>query len=272
MNRTRRDFIKTALTASAAATVISGAKLSAAAPNAVAPASAREYYELRMYRLKPDAPHTLLDGYLEKALIPALNQRGIKSVGVFTESAPKDGPAVWVLIPHASPESVANVTAQLNTDPAVLAAGAEYLNLTDPKNPAFDRLDSWLLLAFAGLPKLALPATTAARQPRIFELRTYESFSELKALKKVDMFNSGEIDVMKELNMAPVFYGQALVGRDLPHLTYMLSSSDRETLAKSWSAFGKHPVWNKLKNDPQYADTVGKITSRFFTPASYSQI
>lgn len=234
--------------------------------------SAREYYELRMYRLKPDAPHTLLDTYLEKALIPALNQRGIKTVGVFTESAPKDGPAVWVLIPHASPESVANLAAQLNTDPAVLSAGAEYLNLTDPKNPGFDRLDSWLLLAFAGLPKIALPATTEGRKPRIFELRTYESFSELKALKKVEMFNSGEIDVMKELNMAPVFYGQALVGRDLPHLTYMLSSPDRETLAKSWSAFGKHPVWNKLKNDPQYADTVGKITSRFFTPTSYSQI
>src|SRR5206468_4107701 len=101
----------------------------------------REYYELRMYRLKPDASHALLDAYLEKAFIPALNARGIKAVGVFTQPEAKDGPAVWVLIPHASLDSVGSITAQLNTDPSVVAAGAEYLNLSDPKNPAFDRLD-----------------------------------------------------------------------------------------------------------------------------------
>lgn len=272
MNLDRRDFIKTALTVSAAASAMGGLKASAATTPSDSVGAEREYYELRAYRMKPDAPHTLLDGYLEKALIPALNRRGIQNVGVFTEPEAKDGPAVWVLMAHPSLESVGAVTAALNTDAQVLEAGAEYLRLADPKNPAFDRLDSWLLLSFAGLPKLVVPEVTKAGQSRIFELRTYESFSELKALKKVEMFNSGEIDVMKELNMGPVFYGQALIGRDLPHLTYMLSSQNRETHAKNWSAFGKHPVWNKLKSDPQYADTVGKITSRFFVPTSYSQL
>jgi hypothetical protein len=103
-------------------------------------------------------------------------------------------------------------------------------------------------------------------------MQTYESFSELKALKKVAMFNAGEIGVMQELNLSPVSYGQALVGRDLPHLTYMLCSPDRETHKKNWAAFAVHPVWVKLKNDPQYADTVQKITSRFMVPAPYSQI
>ena len=98
------------------------------------------------------------------------------------------------------------------------------------------------------------------------------SFSELKALKKVAMFNAGEIGVMQELNLSPVFYGQALVGRDLPHLTYMLCSPDMETHKKNWAAFGVHPTWVRLKNDPQYADTVSKITSRFLVPAAYSQI
>lgn len=263
----RRDFLKTTLVASAA-TALTGLK--AAAAEAGTPG--RDYYELRAYRLKPGAPPTLLDAYLEKALIPALNARGIRAVGVFTEPEAKDGPAVWVLMPHASLDSVASVTAALNTDPAVLAAGADYLRSPTKANPAFDRIDSWLLLAFAGLPQLAVPALARKKASRIFELRVYESYSELKALNKVAMFNAGEIELMQQLDLSPVFYGQALVGRDLPHLAYLLCSPDRATHAKNWAAFGAHPVWLKLRNDPQYADNVSKITSRFLVPAEYSQI
>jgi hypothetical protein len=45
-----------------------------------------------------------------------------------------------------------------------------------------------------------------------------------------------------------------------------------ETHKRNWAAFGAHPAWVRLKNDPQYADTVSKITSRFLVPAGYSQI
>ena len=57
------------------------ADLKGAAPGG----DARDYYDLRAYRLKPGTSHDLLDGYLGKALIPALNKRGIAAVGVFTE-------------------------------------------------------------------------------------------------------------------------------------------------------------------------------------------
>jgi NIPSNAP len=265
----RRQFIVTTLAATAAA---AAATLPLSARAADAPAASGEYLELRAYRLKDGAPHTLLDGYLEKALVPALNLAGVEAVGVFTEPEAKDGPAVWVLIPHPSLESVAKVAAAINEDPAVLAAGADYLNSPTKQNPAFDRIDSWIFLPFAGLPKLAVPALARDRKPRIFEMRTYESFSELKALKKIAMFNAGEIGVMQELNLSPVFYGQALVGRDLPHLTYMLCSPDLETHKRNWQQFTVHPTWIRLKSDPQYADTVQKITSRFLVPAAYSQI
>lgn len=269
MHLPRREFLKTAALASAAST-LGGLKLSAAAGGEGNKAP-REFYELRAYRLKPGASHTALDGYLEKTFIPALNARGIKAVGVFTEPEAKDGPAVWVLIPHASLDSVLRVTAEVNFDPAVQASGAEYLNA--PKNqPAFDRLDSWLLLAFTGMPQLAVPELKKQGKDRILEMRTYESHNELKARKKIDMFNAGEIELMQQLEMSPVFYGEALVGRDLPHLTYMLCGPDRETHAQHWKAFFDHPVWLKLKNDPQYADTVSKVTSRFFVPTAYSQI
>ena len=264
----RRDFLKTSLAATATAALAASSPAMASEPGA----SGGEYIELRAYRLKPGASHALLDSYLEHALIPALNSRGVEAVGAFTEPEAKDGPAVWVLIPHPSLQSVASVAASLNAEPAVQAAGSAYLSGPTKDLPAFDRIDSWFFLPFAGLPRLAVPGLAREGKPRIFEMRTYESYSELKALKKVAMFNAGEIRLMQDLNLSPVFYGQALVGRDLPHLTYMLCSPDMETHKKNWAAFGVHPTWVALKNDPQYADTVSKITSRFMVPASYSQI
>ena len=84
MNLPRRAFLKSTIAASA--TVALASKLSAQQP-----AAAREYYELRCYRLqagtrlKTDVNPALLDAYLEKALLPALDKLGVKNVGVFTE-------------------------------------------------------------------------------------------------------------------------------------------------------------------------------------------
>jgi hypothetical protein len=240
----------------------------------------REYYELRGYRLKGEANRGLLDAYIEKAAIPALNRLGVKPVGVFVQQERTEAPAptevrdsstVWVLRTYPSLEVFAQATARLSADPEYQKAGAEYLN--SPKsNPAFERIDSWLMLAFAGLPKLELPAYCREKKPRMFELRTYESHSELKAIKKVEMFNLGEIDVMREVGLGPIFYGQVLIGRELPHLTYMVSGETQDEHKKHWGAFGAHPTWAKLKNDPQYADTVSKIYNRFLVPTPYSQI
>ncbi len=264
----RRQFLKTSLAATATAA------LAASTPAKGAPSSegGGEYIELRAYRLRPNAPHTLLDAYLENALIPALNRRGVEAVGVFTEPEAKDGKTVWVLIPYPSLGALAAATASINADPGVQAAGEAYLKGTSKENPGFDRIDSWSFLPFAGLPRLVVPKLAKEGKPRVFEMRTYESYSELKALKKVAMFNAGEIALMQDLNLSPVFYGQALVGRDLPQLTYLLCSPDMETHKKNWAAFGVHPTWVALKNDPQYADTVSKITSRFLVPAAFSQI
>jgi hypothetical protein len=232
----------------------------------------RDFIELRAYRLKTDAPQTALDVYLEKALIPALNQRGVEAVGVFTETEPKEGPIVWVLIPYKSLELFVSVNAAINTDPAVQTAGADYLVGPTKANPAFERIDSWLFLAFTGQPHLAVPALAREKKSRIFELRTYESYSEERALKKIQMFNEGEIGAMQEVNLSPVFYGQALTGPGLPRLAYLLCSPDRPTHDKNWKAFQQHPTWLKEKNEPQYRDTVSKSINRFLVPKPYSQI
>ena len=282
MKTTRRDFLKTSLAASATtAALAAGAPASAADKPA---ASARDYYELRAYRLKPGASAALLDGYLEKALIPALNARGISAVGVFTEvevdkkavtskpkvATPEDPAVVWVLITHPTLESFVSVSAELNADPKVQTAGADYL--TTPKSaPAYDRVDSWVLRSFAGFPRTKVPAFSK-NPTRIFEMRDYQSHSEERALSKMAMFNNGEIEVMKDLGMSPVFFGQALAGPNLPHLRYITCGPDLATHLNNWKAFGTHPTWNKLKNDPQYKDNTSKNTARFIVPTAYSQI
>lgn len=276
MTSTRRSFLKTSFAASAAAAL-------ARSPLAAAEKSgaARDYYELRAYKLKPGAVATPLDGYLAKAFIPALNQRGVKNVGVFTEvevdkkavtSKPKADTPVWVLIPHTSLESFVSVSADLNADAAVQAAGAEYLNV--PKaSPTFDRVDTWLYRAFHGMQQMELPAFSKDRvATRIFEMRDYESHNERAALNKMVMFDNGEIPLMKDLGMSPVFFGQGIAGPNLPHLRYITSGPDLAAHLASWAKFGPDPRWKAMAGDPQYKDNTSKNTARFLVPTTYSQI
>jgi hypothetical protein len=154
----------------------------------------------------------------------------------------------------------------------VQQAGASYLDV--PKaSPSFDRIDVWLYLAFSGMPHHELPEFSKKKVPtRVFEMRDYESHSELKALNKMAMFNSGEIPLMKDLGMSPVLFGQSLAGPNLPHLRYFTSGPDIATHLANWAKFGPDPRWKAMSSDPQYKDNTSKNTSRFLTPRPYSAI
>src|ERR1017187_1339041 len=106
----RREFLTTTVAASTLAALGTGSLTASAAERAGA--RNREFYELRVYRLKAGASHELLDAYIEKAAIPALNRLGVKPVGVFTEIDPKDGPALYVLRTYPSLEVFAAATAR----------------------------------------------------------------------------------------------------------------------------------------------------------------
>jgi len=284
MQSTRRNFIKSSLAVSATAALTTG--IDSRAAQATPPVVARDYYELRAYRLKPDTSSAVLEKYLEKALIPGLNARGLGNIGVFTEvevdkksvtAKPKIGTttapvAIWVLITHPSLESFTQISTELNSDVQVQAAAPEYFQ-TPKSNPAYERVDTWLLQAFAGMPKLAVPAFSKNKTPtRIFELRDYESHSEERALSKMAMFNDGEIPLMQDLGMSPVFFGQALAGPNLPHLRYITCGPDLATHLGNWKKFGPDPRWVKMKDQPSYKDNTSKNTARFIVPTAYSQI
>ena len=231
----------------------------------------QEYYELRVYRIDSLEKQEVVSRYLETALVPALNRMGIDRVGVFTLQEPGDDFSIFTLIPYPALDLMTRLSDALDQDTDYQKAASEYFSASID-DPAYGRIESKLMKAFDSIPVMELPAQTAGREPRIFELRTYESHHENAAYRKVQMFDEGETQIMRETGLGPVFFGEVLVGHDVPNLTYILSSTDRETHKKSWEAFLAHPDWVRMKAMDRYKDTVSKITNWFLVPTPYSQI
>lgn len=241
-------------------------RLSAGAENS---SPARELYEIRTYSLKA-SKQTLLDGYLSKAFIPAVRRLGIGPVGVFVEQPAEEGVKVHVLIVHAKIESALALSARLPSDAEHQSAAAEYL-AAPATDPVYDRIESSLLTAIEGMPKLDRPDPA---KPRLFNLRTYESHNERAGNKKIEMFNRGELGIFQRVGLTPVFFGATIVGGLMPNLTYMLVFPDDAGRNEAWGRFRTDPEWLKLRAIPEYADKeiVSRITNRILTPASYSEI
>ena len=230
--------------------------------------AAREYYELRLYQVEPGAKAEALHAFLRDAAIPAWKRLGIGPVGVF-EAAEGDGSTIYVLLPHPTLESVAGLSTRLAADAEFQKAGAAVLQA--PKaDPAYKRIESSLMLAFEMIPKLEAPAR---KESRVYELRTYESHNAQKAKKKIEMFNGGgEIALFRETGMQPVFFGETLIGAQLPNLTYMITFDDMAAHDANWKQFIDSAGWKELSAKPEYKDTVSNITRTFLKAAPYSQV
>lgn len=272
----RRDFLTTSMAVTGA---IGASSLPALATIPGATSVAREYYELRRYRFRRGPMTKRADDYFRDALIPALRRLGAGPVGAFNLTVGPDSPAVYLLIPHPSVESVATLPSRLMADADYQKAGAAFLN-APATDPSFVGIDSSLLLAFETMPRLEVPAGAAENKPRIFELRTYRSHGEPAAAKKVGMFNGGgglpasEIAIFRRVGLQPVFFGQGVLGPDLPSLTYLLTYPDLATRERNWNTFRADPEWEKLRNAPGYTDAeiVSSIGNVLLAPTPYSQV
>jgi hypothetical protein len=140
--------------------------------------------------------------------------------------------------------------------------------------PSFVRVESALLAAFEGWPRLTPPPTSATKAKRIVQLRTYESPSYADHVRKVEMFHNGEFDIFVKSGARPVFFGDTLIGPRLPSLTYMLAFQNMQELEASWAAFSANPDWKKLQSSPRYnyESIVSNITNLILSPLDASQI
>lgn len=261
---------RTFLTMMGAATLGRGSVL--AQPGGGKPAP--EFYLWRQYILRAGTQPRRLADYLQGALIPALNRVGHTPIGVFEPVAGVPSPTVFTLTPAGSLDALGALEATLQKDEAYLRAAATYLEAT-AADPVYVRQEASVLAAFPNVPRAEVPAATASKGPRLFELRTYESHNERAHRLKVRMFaEMGEVDIFRRVGLAPVFFGSTIAGPRMPNLTYMLVHENMAAREKNWAAFGGDPEWKKLRATPGYADAeiVSNITTVFLRPAAYSQI
>ncbi len=264
----RRDFVASAGMAGIAPVIASADSLNRLANAAGAD---QEYYELRTYTTRVGSHKTRLSRFLHDVALPAWNRHGINNVGVFNVMYGANTPSLHVLLPHTSLQSVGALRSKLAADKQYQVDGAEFLT-TSLDDPGYTRIESSLFRAFSGMPEVAVPPGATENSPRIFELRIYESHSEAAAIRKVEMFNNGEIEIFHKTGLTPVFFGEAIAGKLLPNLTYMLTFENMTERDAAWQKFIAHPDWKKMSSDPYYKGTVSNITSQIFRPAAFSQL
>lgn len=227
----------------------------------------KEVYEWREYEMRFGSDKEQLENYFRTALIPALNKYGVKTVGVFREWRPSEPAKVYLLMPYSSLDNYLSVNIKVKADAAYIKNSAAYNSIPVDK-PVYSRFTSSLMVAFDGFSTIVVPSG----ESRIFELRTYEGYSEDAVRRKIKMFHDGEFPIFNRAKLNPVFFGEVIAGDKLPRLTYMITCNSMEERDKGWSAFIADPEWKKLVADPQYANTISKINNTFLVPTSYSQI
>lgn len=262
----RRDFLASAVGATLMGTTALG-------QGQAKPKTAPEFYVWRQYILRGGTQSARLAEFLQAA-IPALNRLGHSPIGVFEVVTGLPTPMVFVLTPSSSLDHMLAIEAGLEGDAAFMKAAEPYL-AAPAADPVYVRQELSLLAAFPNVPRIEVPAATAAKGPRLFELRTYESHSERAHRLKMQMFTElGETEIFRRVGLTPVFFARTLVGPRLPGFTYMLVHQDLAARDKSWNAFRTDPEWKKLASTPGYrdADIVSNITTVLLRPAAYSQI
>ncbi|MBT9331769.1 NIPSNAP family protein [Paracidobacterium acidisoli] len=264
----RRQFLAASLATSALALT---RDLSAQTPPAAA--SSREFYQLRRYQLESGPQSRLTESYFGDALIPTLSRMGMGPVGAFKVDYGPETPTFYLVIPGSSVETLATLDLRLAEDEEFLKAADPYWNA--PANaPAFRRIESSLLEAFQGWPKLTPPPAAATKGKRIYQLRTYESATNRDHTRKIEMFHSGEFEIFQRSGFQQVFFGDTLIGPKMPCLTYMLSLGSPAELEPKWAAFFGDPQWKKLAADPHFSfePTVSNVTNLLLSPLSVSQV
>ena len=174
------------------------------------PGSGPECYELRAYKLRIGGQPKVVNDFLGEVYIPLLNKLGVNPVGAFTLTFGPEAPTIYLLAPYPSVAAFASTQERIAAElPRLSGATAQAYLSPRPGQPAFNRIESQLLVAFDSFRKLELPAATAKKEPRIFELRIYENPGELGHAKKMEMFgpsftkSGGELAIFRKTGLHP---------------------------------------------------------------------
>jgi hypothetical protein len=232
----------------------------------------KDFYQVKVYRLKNNDQVNMTEQYLKEAYLPALHRNGIKNIGVF-KPVNNDTAAtkfIYVLIPFSSAEAWKKISERIELDGAYKSAAKNFIEAPST-NAAYERVESILLEAFSGQPHLVLPPSKNAE--RVFELRSYESPTEHLHEKKVAMFNTGgEIQIFNRLGFNPVFYARVVSGSHMPNFMYMPIFESVEKRDAQWKVFGDDAQWKDISTRPENENkvSVSHIDSILMHSTDYS--
>jgi hypothetical protein len=252
---------------------VTGAAAAGLANAAEAPADppANQIFHLLYFYLRTGSQVERTTQYLNAVYLPAARRAGVGPVGFFSPVIGERSPFILSLATYPSFASIETIHNKFAEDKEFEKGWDAYNTISDP---AYVRMESTLLRAFDSMPALETPATDPKRAARIFELRTYESVNEKASRRKIQMFSDGEIGIFRRLGLAPVFFAQTVIGRNLPSLTYMLAFDDLASREKLWRDFGADEEWRKLRARPGLSDAeiVSNISNSILRPLPFSPI
>ena len=229
---------------------------------------AQEYYEIRTYQMKFRGNVNILETYISKALIPALNKYGVSKVGVFKDLGKPEPLVIVVVIPFKSLDSYAGYKAALEKDAAYNEAGKAYFESVGPEKPLFEKISTYLSKGFDGHPAVTL---SEKQSGGVFEWRTYESYNEDALRRKIVMFNEEELKIFDHVGLHRVFFSEVLAGENTPCLTYMVRFDSMAERDQNWAKFSADPDWKRISSESKYANSHSKTVRRFLEPTKYSQ-
>lgn len=258
----RRSFL--------ASSALSGSS-SIYAANAQGAAASPVILEFRYFRCRntTDNQRVRLTEWLSRTVAPAFARIGIGPLGLFSASIGMDAPFVLAIVSHGSMAKFEETYAKLYADQELVKASEAFF--AGPGLP-YQRMEVQLLRAFRGFPTIEIPPKKDGA--RLFELRCYESNTPVSLAKKIGMFENGEIDIFRKAGMAPVLFGETIVGPKMPNLTYMVAHDSLTARENNWRTFGGSPEWKKMAATPGLSDgeVVSNISTTLLSPIAGSQI
>jgi hypothetical protein len=236
-------------------------------------ANKKSIFELTYFRLRnsPDSQMARTSELLSEAFLPAAKRAGIGPVGLFSGVIAQHSPFILSLVSFPSLAAMEEAEGKLGEDREFRKAVDAYYA---KPGLGYMRMESSLLRGFDSMPQIEVPPVEGRKAPRIFELRTYESNNLSTLRRKMKMFDGGEIGIFRRLGMRPVFFGETIVGPNMPNLTYMLSFDNLAAREEKWRAFGSDSEWKKLRAQPGLADAeiVSNISNSILRPLPASPI
>ena len=212
-------------------------------------------FVLQHYYLQLGSQATRLADYLSKTYLPALAKAHSGPALVLDAQLSPHLPLVTVVSGYQSVEQVWSVRAGLNADKTFEAATDAWQAGTEPP---FDNMTTVLLEAAEFSPELA-PLDPQSKEPRIFEMRVYQTRT-LKGLRGLkERFAEAEVKILAKAGSQPILFGATAIGPDNPNLTWMIAFEDMAAREKFNAAFAADPDWIKLRQ--QSLDRYGQIPS-----------